>query len=109
MTEKTRKNLGEAKTAFEKRTLEYIEPILTTMNEEDIEGKKLTLAGCWKFCHGKGRNLAVNGCADISEKQERAWVREYFGIKGAPEPSEPESTADKISKLLGMDFGDMFD
>lgn len=104
MTEKTRKILGEAKTAFEKRTLEYIEPILTTMNEEDIEGKKLTLAGCWKFCHNKGSKLAVGGCADISEEQERAWVREYFGIEGAPEP-----TAEKPSNLLDMDFGDMFD
>lgn len=104
MTEKTRKNLGEAKTAFEKRTLEYIEPILTTMNEEDIEGKKLTLAGCWKFCHNKGSKLAVNGCADISEEQERAWVREYFGIEGAPESAEK-----KPSNLLDMDFGDMFD
>lgn len=104
MTEKTRKILGEAKTAFEKRTLEYIEPILTTMNEEDIEGRKLTLAGCWKFCHGKGSKLAVGGCADISEEQERAWVREYFGIEGAPEPAEK-----KPSNLLDMDFGDMFD
>lgn len=104
MTEKTRKILGEPKTAFEKRTLAYIEPIITTMNEEDIEGKKLTLAGCWEFCHDKGRELAVDNCADISEEQERAWVREYFGIEGTPEPAEKKS-----SNLLDMDFGDMFD
>lgn len=107
MTDKTRKILGEAKTAFEKRTLAYIEPILTTMNEEDIEGKKLTLAGCWKFCHDKGRKLAVGGCADISEEQERAWVREYFGIEGAAETTEPAE--EKPSKLLDMNFDDMFD
>ncbi len=104
MTEKTRKILGEAKSAFEKRTLAYIESILTTMNEDDIEGKKLTLAGCWKFCHDKGRKLAVGGCADISEQQERAWVREYFGIEGAPEPS-----GEKPSKLLNFDLDSMFD
>lgn len=109
MTEKTRKILGVAKTAFEKRTLAYIEPILTTMNEEDIEGKKLTLAGCWKFCHDKGRKLAVGGCADISEEQEHAWVREYFGIEVAAEPSRPEPVAEKPSKLLDMDFDNMFD
>jgi len=109
MTEKTRKILGEAKTAFEKRTLAYIEPILTTMNEEDIEGKKLTLAGCWKFCHGKGRKLAVGGCADISEEQERGWVREYFGIEGADEPSAPKPSVDKHSKLLDFDLDSMFD
>lgn len=109
MTDKTRKILGEAKTAFEKRTLAYIEPILTTMNEEDIEGKKLTLAGCWKFCHDKGKKLAVGGCADISEEQERTWVREYFGIEGAAEPSKTEPAKEKPTNLLDMNFDDMFD
>lgn len=64
MKDKTRKILGTPKTSFHKRTLAYIEPLLTEINEEDIEGKKLTLEGCWKSCYEKGRKLAKDGCAD---------------------------------------------
>ena len=126
MKETTRKILGTPKTSFHKRTLTYIEPLLTEMIEEDIEGKKLTLEGCWKHCYekgrklatnncaevsyDKGRKLATNNCAEVSEDQEREWVREYFGIEGikggAKEPLKlPETTTPR----LDLDLGSLFD
>ena len=110
MKETTRKILGTPKTSFHKRTLTYIEPLLTEMIEEDIEGKKLTLEGCWKHCYEKGRKLATNNCAEVSEDQEREWVREYFGIEGikggAKEPLKlPETTTPR----LDLDLGSLFD
>ncbi len=112
MKDKTRKILGTPETSFHKRTLAYIEPLLTEMNEEDIEGKKLTLEGCWKSCHQKGRKLAKDGCADISEEQERTWVREYFGIEGAAEavpPKEPLKLSGENAPRLDFDLDSLFD
>lgn len=112
MKDKTRKILGTPKTSFHKRTLAYIEPLLTEINEEDIEGKKLTLEGCWKSCYEKGRKLAKDGCADISEEQESEWVREYFGIEGAAEavpPKEPLKLSGEKASRLDLDLDSLFD
>lgn len=96
MNEKVRKQLGTPKNELEKDTLKYIEPLITEMIGEDIIGKKLTLAGCLDYCFKKGHKFEVKsakqGIAKISEEQHFAWVREYFGIGEAPDPTVPAST-----------------
>lgn len=113
MKEEVRKQLGKPKNDLEKDTLNYIEPLVTDMIGEDIIGKGLTLSGCLEYCFKNGKKFEIKngnkGCARVTEEQHFAWVREYFGIEGAAELSNPKPVEEKPSKLLDMDFDDMFD
>lgn len=113
MTEKVRKQLGEPKNIHETVALQHIEPLITEMIGEDIIGKGLTLSKCIEYCFKKGKEFEVKdgnkGMAHVPDEQHFAWVREYFGIEGAPKSSNPEPAEKKPSNLLDMDFGDMFD
>lgn len=97
---------------MEKEIAEHIKPLVTTEVEEKIKKDKLTLKGCMEHCKSKGKKLAVNGVARISDEQHWKWVREYFGIKGKadlPSPSVSAPAEEKPKAALDVDFDSLFD
>lgn len=98
---------------MEKEIVEYIKPLVTTEVEEKIKKDKLTLKGCMEHCRSKGKKLAVNGVARVSDEQHWKWVREYFGLKGKadiPSPSVPAPVEEKPkAAALNLDFDSLFD
>ncbi len=114
MNENVRKQLGTPKNELEKDTLKYIEPLITEMIGEDIIGKKLTLAGCLDYCFKKGHKFEVKngsrGVAMVTPEQHFAWVREYFGIGEAPDPTAPAHTSEpERPDKLSIDFDSLLD
>lgn len=107
MIDKVRKQLGEPKSDLEKDTLEYIEPLVNDMIEEDIIGKGLTLKGCIEFCFKKGKKFEVRtnntGFARISDEQHFAWVREYFGIENSVAKVEDKAKEKSAALELNLD------
>ena len=117
MNENVKKQLGTPKNELEKDTLKYIEPLITEMIGEDIIGKKLTLKGCLESCFKKGKKFEVrdgsHGVAMITPEQHFAWVREYFGIGEAPDPTAPAPTPAPAPApkdgAVNLDFDSLFD
>lgn len=115
MNENVKKQLGTPKNELEKDTLKYIEPLITEMIGEDIIGKKLTLKGCLESCFKKGKKFEVrdgsHGVAMITPEQHFAWVREYFGIGQAPDPTESGPAAEPAvnDKAVSLDLDALFD
>ncbi len=100
--------------AIEKEIAETIKPLLTPEIEEKIEKDKLTLAGCWQYCHGKGKSHKVGNCAKISPEQHFKWMGEYFGIKNLKPPTAPVTREvvpepAQMSQALSIDFDSLFD
>lgn len=97
---------------MEKEIAEYIKSLVTAEVEDKIKKDKLTLKGCIEHCKSKGKKLAVNGVARISDEQHWKWVSEYFGIKGKadlPCPSVSAPAKEKPKAALDVDFDSLFD
>lgn len=110
LTEDAKKQLGKADTPLEKEMLEYIEPLADTTVCEKIIKNKLTLKGCWEYCHKSGKKFAVGNCAAIPPEQHFEWVRKYFGISEAPQSDKVIhlSAAKVSSNGPAVDFTDLF-
>lgn len=91
------------KNEIEREIADYIKPLVTPEIEEKIEKEKLTLAGCWDYCHKKGAKYKVGNCARISEEQHFAWVRGYFGAKAT------KSAPSASGKALSIDLDDLLE
>ena len=86
-------------------TAEHIKPFITEEVAKNIIDKKLTLAGCFKYCHDKGKAFEIKtdkgGFAPVTQEQHFTWCREYFGITSTIPAAAPGS--------LGLDIDNLFD
>lgn len=109
MNESVLNQLGKAENNMEKEMLEYIESLADEAVCEKIIQKKLTLKGCWEYCHKSGKKYAVGNCAAITPEQHFKWVREYFGIKSKVKTDKVIQLSTPKAKGISLNLDSLFD